>query len=251
MVKSKRSVQKKTQAKYKNLFEKTPRNYRIGGAVLPKRDLTRFVKWPKYIVLQRQRRILYKRLKVPAVIHQFTNVLPADKSKSLFKLLGKYKPETRAEKKERLKDEAEKTKNGEEVNTPKPKFVKCGLNHVTTLIEQKKAKLVVVAQDVDPIELVMFLPHLCRNKGVPYCIVKSKSALGQFVNKKSATCLAFTEVSKEDEGDLNRLASAFTSLYNNNKQHLTEYGDIVLGAKAQKRIEIAQRIKEAEVIGNQ
>lgn len=39
--------------------------------------------------------------------------------------------------------------------------VKYGLNHVTTLIENKKAKLVVIAHDVDPIELVVFLPTLC------------------------------------------------------------------------------------------
>jgi len=40
------------------LFKKNPRNFRIGGDIQPKRDLTRFVKWPKYIRIQRQRRIL-------------------------------------------------------------------------------------------------------------------------------------------------------------------------------------------------
>ena len=40
-------------------------------------------------------------------------------------------------------------------------IVKYGLNHVTTLIENKKAKLVIIAHDVDPIELVVFLPALC------------------------------------------------------------------------------------------
>lgn len=64
--------------------------------------MTRFVKWPKYILLQRQKRILFKRLKVPALINQFTNTLSADKAKSLFKLLSKYKPESRIEKKARL-----------------------------------------------------------------------------------------------------------------------------------------------------
>lgn len=47
------------------LFEKTPRNYRLGGDIQPSRDLTRFVKWPKYIRLQRQKRIMLMRLKVP------------------------------------------------------------------------------------------------------------------------------------------------------------------------------------------
>ena len=31
------------------LFEKNPRSYRIGGAIQPRRDLTRFVRWPKYV----------------------------------------------------------------------------------------------------------------------------------------------------------------------------------------------------------
>jgi large subunit ribosomal protein L7Ae len=33
------------------LFEKTPKNFRIGGDIRPKTDITRFVRWPKYIVL--------------------------------------------------------------------------------------------------------------------------------------------------------------------------------------------------------
>jgi large subunit ribosomal protein L7Ae len=36
--------------------------------------------------------------------------------------------------------------------------LKYGLNHITTLIENKEAKLVVIAYDVDPIELVVWLP---------------------------------------------------------------------------------------------
>jgi large subunit ribosomal protein L7Ae len=36
--------------------------------------------------------------------------------------------------------------------------LKFGLNHVTTLVENKAAKLVVIAGDVDPIELVLWLP---------------------------------------------------------------------------------------------
>lgn len=43
---------------------------------------------------------------------------------------------------------------------------------------QNKAQLVVIAHDVDPIELVVWLPALCRKMEVPYCIVKGKSRLG-------------------------------------------------------------------------
>ena len=46
-----KKISKQTGSKHKNLFEKTPRNYSIGGDIQPKRDMTRFVKWPKYILL--------------------------------------------------------------------------------------------------------------------------------------------------------------------------------------------------------
>lgn len=76
---------------------------------------------------------------------------------SLFKLLHKYRPETKAQKKERLKNLAEqKVKAGSEAQQPqskKPIVLKYGINHVTSLVEEKKAQLVVIANDVDPIEV--------------------------------------------------------------------------------------------------
>ena len=55
---------------FQNLF-----NFFLGQNIQPKRDLTRFVKWPKYVRLQRQKAILLKRLKVPPSINQFTSTL--------------------------------------------------------------------------------------------------------------------------------------------------------------------------------
>ena len=72
----------------------------------------------------------------------------------LFKLLHKYRPETKIEKKERLKSIAKKKEAGEEIAPgKKPIVLKYGINHITTLVEQKKAQLVVIAHDVDPIEV--------------------------------------------------------------------------------------------------
>jgi hypothetical protein len=71
-----------------------------------------------------------------------------------------------------LKVEAEARAAGKEAEKKKPIVVKYGLNHITTLVEQGKAQMVVIAHDVDPIELVVWLPALCRKMGVPYCIVK-------------------------------------------------------------------------------
>ena len=75
----------------------------------------------------------------------------------MFKLLHKYRPETKAQKKERLKNLAEqKVKSGSEAQPPqskKPIVVKYGINHITSLVEEKKAQLIVIANDVDPIEV--------------------------------------------------------------------------------------------------
>ncbi|RRT65738.1 hypothetical protein B296_00001116 [Ensete ventricosum] len=57
------------------LFEKRPKQFGIGGALPPKKDLHRFVKWPKVVRIQRQKRILKQRLKVPPALNQFTRTL--------------------------------------------------------------------------------------------------------------------------------------------------------------------------------
>ena len=54
------------------LFEKRLKNFGTGQDIQPKRGLTCFAKWPHYIWLQKQRDILYKGLKVPPMINQFT-----------------------------------------------------------------------------------------------------------------------------------------------------------------------------------
>jgi hypothetical protein len=63
------------------------------------------------------------------------------------------------------------------LDTKTPLFTKYRLNH----IEAKKAELVVITHDVDPVELVIFLPALFHKIGVPYVIVKGKARLGTVV----------------------------------------------------------------------
>ena len=57
--------------------------------------------------------------------------------------------------------------------------VKRGINETTKAIERGKAKFVVIAKDVDPKEIVMHLPVLCKEKQVPYAYVSSKHELGR------------------------------------------------------------------------
>merc|ERR1711920_357476 len=120
----------------------------------------RFVRWPKFVRLQRMKRVMLMRLKVPPAINQFNMAIDKNQAAQLFKLMKKYMPETAEEKKARLMEMAQQKKDGQEVKTKKPQVIKYGLNHVTTLVEQKQAKLVAIAHDVDPIELVVWLPAL-------------------------------------------------------------------------------------------
>ncbi len=76
----------------------------------------------------------------------------------LFKLLNKYRPETNIQKRKRLVEAAQAKKEKKDTAPSKaPAAVKYGINQVTTLVEQKQAKLVIIAHDVDPIEVWLLL----------------------------------------------------------------------------------------------
>jgi len=233
-----------TQKVRKNpLVEKRPRNFRIGGDIQPKRNLTRFVRWPQYIRLQRQKRILVQRIKVPPSIAQFQHTLDKSQYTQLERLCKKIKPESKQEKKQRLKDMAANPKS----DSKAPAVIKFGLNHVTELVEQKKAKLVVIAHDVDPIELVVWLPALCRKKEVPYCVVKSKARLGQLVGQKTCAAACITSVAKEDSKELEVLCESFKSAFNENKDVTRKWGGGIMGVKSQHIQRRRQMLLEKEL----
>jgi large subunit ribosomal protein L7Ae len=56
--------------------------------------------------------------------------------------------------------------------------IKKGINEATKSIERGIARLVVVAEDVEPQEVIMYLPGLCDDKKAPYIFVSSKADLG-------------------------------------------------------------------------
>ncbi|MDO9517657.1 MAG: 50S ribosomal protein L7Ae [Methanosarcinaceae archaeon] len=56
--------------------------------------------------------------------------------------------------------------------------IKKGTNEATKAIERGIAKLIVIAEDVEPSEVVMHLPALCEEKNTPYIFVKQQKELG-------------------------------------------------------------------------
>ncbi|XP_042336702.1 60S ribosomal protein L7a-like [Sceloporus undulatus] len=245
------AVVKKQEAKkvINPLFKKRPKIFGIGQDIQPKRDLTRFMKWPHYIRLQRQRAILYKRLKVPPAINQFSHALDRQTATQLLKLAHKYRPETKQEKKQRLLARAEQKAAGKgDVPTKRPPVLRAGVNTVTTLMENTKAQLVVIAHDVDPIELVVFLPALCQKMGVPYCIIKGKARLGRLVHRKTCTCVAFTQVNPEDKRALAKLVEAAKTNYNERYDEIRcHWGGNVLGLKSVARFAKLEKAKVKEL----
>jgi len=60
-------------------------------------------------------------------------------------------------------------------------IVRKGTNETTKAIERAQAKLVVIAEDVDPPEVVAHLPLLCEERKIPYIFVPNKEKLGNSV----------------------------------------------------------------------
>merc|ERR1712188_126201 len=113
----------------KSAVEKRPRTFSVGGDILPKgRDLTRFVRWPKYVRLQRVKMTLLKRIKVPPAINQFSNTFDKRQASALFRLLNNLKPETRTEKKARRNEAADAVAAGGKATSKKTVCVKMGIN---------------------------------------------------------------------------------------------------------------------------
>ncbi len=78
--------------------------------------------------------------------------------------------------------------------------IKKGTNEVVKSIERGEAKVVVIAEDVSPPDVVFYLPILCEERKVPYTFVKNKNDLGSKVGIASAASIAVTDFGKNEDG---------------------------------------------------
>jgi large subunit ribosomal protein L7Ae len=180
------------------------KDFGVGRDLPFKRDISRFMRWPDFVQMQRKRRVIERRLKIPPALNQFRQTLDRSTRTNLFKLLQKYKPETSKARKARLAaaSKAKAADPKKAVASKAPLAIIHGLQEVTRAIEKGKAKLVVIAFNVDPIELVLWLPTLCRAQKIPYAIVKDKARLGELVGRKTCAVAAINAVHSEDEAEL-------------------------------------------------
>ena len=59
--------------------------------------------------------------------------------------------------------------------------VRKGTNETTKAIERGQAKLVIIAEDVEPPEVVAHLPLLCEEHKIPYIFVPNKEKIGSAI----------------------------------------------------------------------
>jgi len=72
-----------------------------------------------------------------------------------------------------------------------------GTNETTKAVERGVAKLVLIAEDVDPPQIVAHLPILCDERKIPYLFVPSKLDLG----KSSGIDVGSAAISIVEPGD--------------------------------------------------
>lgn len=85
--------------------------------------------------------------------------------------------------------------------------IRKGTNEATKSIERGKAKLVLIAEDVQPPEIVAHLPLLCDERKSTFVYVPSKNAIGNALGINVGSAAAAIE----DTGDAENLVSEITS----------------------------------------
>merc|ERR1712179_885053 len=187
---------------------------RMGVKVAQRKDLTRFVRWPEYIRIQRQKQVLMKRLKTPPAIAQFSATIDKNQANELMKVLNGMKPEAKVVRRNRMREEAKMRAENKKGFKSK--------------IEKGEAKIVVIAADVDPIEQVVFIPTLCRKFNIPFCFVKSRALLGQIAGVKTCSTVCITDVKPEFEGSVKTLADQFKTQFNDNVELRRSWGGTIM-----------------------
>ncbi len=62
---------------------------------------------------------------------------------------------------------------------------KKGMNEVIKVCERGDAKLVVMAADINPGEMMMPIPMICKERGIPYIYVAKQEELGAYAGLPS------------------------------------------------------------------
>jgi large subunit ribosomal protein L7Ae len=93
--------------------------------------------------------------------------------------------------------------------------VKKGMNEVIKVSERGDAQLVVLAEDVNPGEMMIPIPMICKERGIPYIYVPSQEYLGEAAGlplHRKTSAVAVLSVDKSLEAELKKITDQATEL---------------------------------------
>jgi large subunit ribosomal protein L7Ae len=90
--------------------------------------------------------------------------------------------------------------------------VKKGTNETTKAVERGNAEMVFVAEDVQPEEIVMHLPELSDEKGVPYVFIETQDDVGHAAGLEVGSAAAAIVDSGEASTDVDEIADKVEEL---------------------------------------
>jgi len=99
------------------------------------------------------------------------------------------------------------------IEEAKDSKIRKGMNECTKSIERGQAKLVIMAEDVSPPEILYHVPLLCEEKKIPYAYLSSKKILGKAVNiNVGSSAIAIDNVGSGNETILNDIIKQLEAL---------------------------------------
>jgi ribosomal protein L7Ae-like RNA K-turn-binding protein len=93
--------------------------------------------------------------------------------------------------------------------------LKKGSNEVTKAAERGTAKMVVMAENVNPAELLAHVPLICKEKNIPFIYVEDQSYLAEAAGMNSGAktaAIALMEIAKGAEEAFNGVKGHTDSL---------------------------------------
>jgi large subunit ribosomal protein L7Ae len=91
--------------------------------------------------------------------------------------------------------------------------IRKGMNEVTKSIERTLAKIVVMAEDVNPPEILFHIPILCEEKRIPYAYLSTKKELGNAAKiNVPASAIAIENLGSGNEGLLDGIIKKMETL---------------------------------------
>jgi large subunit ribosomal protein L7Ae len=90
--------------------------------------------------------------------------------------------------------------------------IRKGTNETTKAIERNLAKLVIIAEDIDPPEVVAHLPILCDERSIPYVYVPTRSQMGPALGIDLGAAAACIVEPGESEGLITQIVDAIKKI---------------------------------------